>query len=81
MDWQGRASQLVNLIDPGRSFAAGEFESLDDVAWTALVADLRAKALTNEKLADIQQREADKQAEKAAALSKLTAKEREVLGL
>lgn len=44
MDWQGRASQLVNLIDPGRGFRAGEFESLDDTQWAALVTDLRAKA-------------------------------------
>ena len=47
MDWQGRASQLINLIDPERSFRAGEFEALDDSAWAALVLDLRAKAGTD----------------------------------
>lgn len=81
MDWQGRASQLVNLIDPERSFGRGEFENLDDAAWASLVAELRAKALTEEKLNEIRQREAQKAADRQAALSKLTAKEREALGL
>jgi hypothetical protein len=79
--WQGRASQLVSLIDPGRSFKAGEFEALDDAAWAALVAELRGKALTNEKIELARQAEAQKLADKQAALAKLTAKEREVLGL
>lgn len=81
MDWQGRASQLVNLIDPERGFKAGEFESLDDKAWVALVAELRTKALTNEKLAEIRQKEAQKAADRAAALAKLSAKDKEALGL
>lgn len=81
MDWQGRASQLVNLIDPERGFKAGEFESLDDKAWAALVAELRGKALTDDKIAEIQQREAQKLADRRAALAKLTAKERESLGV
>lgn len=79
--WQARASQLVNLIDPGRSFKAGEFESLDDAAWAALVAELRGKALTNEKVELARQAEAQKLADKQAALAKLTTKEREALGV
>lgn len=81
MDWQGRASQLVSLIDPERGFAAGEFESLDDKAWAALVAELRGKALTNEKIELVRQSEAQKIADKQTALAKLTAKEREALGV
>lgn len=81
MDWQARASQLINLIDPAKSFKAGEFEALDDKAWAALVAELRGKALTNEKLELARQAEAQKLADKQAALAKLTAKEREALGL
>lgn len=81
MDWQARTSQLVNLIDPARSFEAGEFENLDDTAWAALVAELRGKALTNEKVILAQQAEAQKAADRQAALAKLTAKEREALGV
>lgn len=81
MDWQARASQLVNLIDPLRSFKAGEFEALDDAAWAALVVELRGKALTNEKLELARQAEAQKLADKQAALAKLTAREREALGV
>lgn len=81
MDWQGRCSALVNLIDPLRSFKAGEFEALDDAAWAALVAELRGKALTNEKIILAQQAEAQKAADKQAALAKLSAKDREALGL
>lgn len=50
MDWQGRASQLVNLIDPERSFKAGEFEALDDKAWAALVTELRGRAATDARV-------------------------------
>jgi hypothetical protein len=81
MDWQGRASELINLIDPERSFKRGEFESMDDAAWATLVAELRAKALTEEKLAEIRQREAQKEQQRAAALSKLSKTEKEALGL
>lgn len=49
-DWQGRCSALVNLIDPLRRFAAGEFEALDDVAWAALVAELRGRAATDARV-------------------------------
>lgn len=80
-DWQGRCSALVNLIDPLRSFKAGEFEALDDAAWAALVVELRGKALTNEKVIMARQAEAQKLADKQAALAKLTAKEREALGI
>lgn len=80
-DWQGRCSALVNLIDPLRSFKAGEFEKLDDAAWAALVAELRGKALTDEKLELARQAEAQKVADKQAALAKLTAREREALGV
>lgn len=80
-DWQGRCSALVNLIDPERSFKAGEFENLDDAAWAALVAELRGKALTNEKVILAQQAEAQKASDRQAALAKLTAKEREALGV
>jgi|GEM_PF-6055834 len=81
MDWQARASQLINLIDPTKSFKAGEFEALDDKAWAALVAELRGKALTNEKIELAQQAEAQRIADKQAALAKLTTKEREALGV
>lgn len=80
-DWQGRCSALVNLIDPAKSFKAGEFEALDDKAWAALVAELRGKALTNEKLELARQAEAQKVVDKQAALAKLTAREREALGV
>lgn len=79
--WQGRASQLVNLVDPERSFGPGAFESLDDAAWAALVVELRGKALTNEKVILARQAEAQKAADRQAALAKLTAKEREALGV
>lgn len=79
--WQGRASQLVNLIDPERSFRAGEFEALDDKAWAALVAELRGKALTDEKVELARQAEAQKLADRQAALAKLTTKDREALGV
>lgn len=81
MDWQARSSQLVNLIDPQRSFKAGEFEKLDEAAWAALVQELRGKALTNEKLELARQAEAQKAADRQAALAKLTQKDRESLGL
>ena len=81
MDWQGRASQLINLIDPERSFRAGEFEALDDEAWATLVTELRGKALTNEKLDEIRQREVTRQQARAGALAKLTPAEREALAL
>lgn len=79
--WQGRASRLVNLIDPTRSFVAGEFENLDDTAWATLVAELRGKALTNEKVILAQQVEAQKAADRQAALAKLNTKDREALGV
>lgn len=81
MDWQGRASQLVNLIDPERPFRAGEFEALDDEAWATLVAELRGKALTNEKLDEVRQREEARQAQRTAAMAKLSPAERTALGL
>lgn len=81
MDWQGRASQLVNLIDPERGFAAGEFEKLDDAAWATLITELRNKALTTEKLELARQADAQRITDKQAALAKLTAKEREALGV
>ena len=81
MDWQGRASQLVNLIDPERSFRAGEFDALDDEAWGALVTELRGKALTSEKLDEIRQREETRQQARAAALAKLSPAERAALAL
>lgn len=81
MDWQARAAQLVDIIDPGRFFGPRVFENLDDAAWEALVVELRGKALTEEKLALARQAEAQKAADRQAALAKLTQKDRESLGL
>jgi len=74
-DWQGRASELVNLIDPERSFGAGEFENLTDEQWRTLVDELRVKARTDDRLELARQEREAREAARAAALSKLTAEE------
>jgi hypothetical protein len=81
MDWQGRCSQLVSLIDPGRSFGPGVFEALDDAAWSTLVGELRDLAMTEGKLAAAAQAAAQAAAVRAAAVAKLTAEERAALGV
>jgi len=81
MDWQGRASELVNLIDPTRSFRAGEFENLTDEQWRDLVNDLRGKARVDDKLELAKQRREAREAARVDALAKLTLEEREALGI
>lgn len=49
MDWQGRCSQLIALVLQ-RRFAAGEFERLDDVAWAALVREVRDAVATDARV-------------------------------
>ena len=84
-DWQGRASQLINLIDPERSFRAGEFEAMDNEAWAALVAELRDKAKTDARLelaaqeAKVRQTARDAARAKAAAGEALTGEEARLL--
>lgn len=80
-DWQGRCSRLVALLLPERSFKAGEFEALDDVAWAALEADLRAAAQTDARLVLASQAIEARKAARAAALNKLTTDERAALGV
>jgi len=78
MDWMARAAQLVNLIDPERGFAAGEFENLDTQGWAKLVASLRVLAGTDHarevatlrtQLAALSKREATRQKAIAAGLT------------
>jgi oligoendopeptidase F len=75
MDWQGRASELVNLIDPTRSFAAGEFENLTDEQWRDLVTDLRVKVRVDDKLELARQERLAREAARETALAKLTPEE------
>jgi len=79
MDWQGRASELVNLIDPTRSFRAGEFESLTDEEWSDLVTELRVKARVDDKLELARQDREAREALRESALAKLTPEELEAL--
>ena len=80
-DWQGRVSELVNLIDPTRSFRAGEFENLTDEQWRDLVNDLRIKARVDDRLDLARQERQARETARVSALSKLTPEERETLGL
>jgi len=79
MDWQGRASELVNLIDPTKSFRAGEFENLSDSDWRDLVNDLRDKARVDDKLELARQDREAREALRESALAKLTPEELEAL--
>lgn len=78
MDWQDKFTQLYAVIDPARQFPPGyDFEANAD----ALIADARVHAKTLAQLDSAAKVEAAKAAERAAALAKLTVKEREALGL
>ena len=77
-DWQARASQLINVIDPQRGFAAGEFENLTDEQWADLLVELRTLAGTDHareaatlraQLAAVSKREGARQKALAAGLT------------
>lgn len=78
MDWQGRCSQLIALILTGRTFGPGEFESLDDTQWAALMPECRdvvgtdariEVAALREQLKQLSAREAARQKAIAAGLT------------
>ena len=81
VDWMNRCSQLDNLIDPGRRWADGEFESMTNEQWDARLKQLRGLAMTDERLTEIRKEQRAEDERRKTALSKLTAEERDSLGL